>query len=108
VDDVLSFVRSAAPDSRLVFTYVHRDVIDRPADFPGTRHLRRSLGRMREPWTFGIDPAELPAYLGARGLELIEDRGTRELRADYWGPRGRHLHGYEFYRVALARVAGAV
>jgi hypothetical protein len=62
------------------------------------------LRRASEPWTFGLDPAEIPAYLAARGFALIADVGADEYRARYLGATG---HGYAFYRVVQARVAGA-
>lgn len=51
-----------------------------------------------------VYPAELTAYLQARGLTLIEDTGSVEYRARHLGPRGRHLKGYEFYGIALAHI----
>lgn len=104
VDSMFHFVRATAPGSRILFTYVHRDILDHPASFSGTRSLVRTLRQVGEPWTFGFDPAELPAYLQQRGLVLLADVGSVEYRARYLGQEGRHLHGYTFYRVALAEV----
>ncbi len=108
VDSTLRSVEGvASPGSRFVFTYVDSAVLA-----PGHRSARdarlvATLQRAGEPWTFGLDPAELPAYLAARGLDLVQDVGTRELRARLMGPTGPHLEGYEFYRVAEARVRRA-
>jgi methyltransferase (TIGR00027 family) len=105
VDAVLRTVaRSAAPASSIVFTYVHRGVLDGSVSFAGTEHLVKTLGRVGEPWTFGLDPGELPAYLAGRGLELVVDLGAREYRARYLGGTRPANEGYEFYRVALASV----
>jgi methyltransferase (TIGR00027 family) len=106
VDATLRFVSSNAAGSQIVFTYVHSEVLDNPAGFDGTRTLTRTLQRLGEPWTFGLDPAELPGYLKARGLELVEDIGSVEYRKRYMGSDPRHTRGYEFYRAALARVRG--
>jgi methyltransferase (TIGR00027 family) len=105
VDAVFRFIRAAAPGSRVIFTYVHRDVLDHPAAFAGTRSLARTLRDAGEPWTFGFDPAELPGYLRQRGLALLADAGSAEYRARYLGPAARNLHGYAFYRIAVAEVA---
>jgi len=51
------------------------------------------------------DPAETRTYLAARGLELIADVGAAEYRSRYLGQRRGPMRGYEFYRVAVARVA---
>ena len=104
VDAVLAFIGSTAPGSRLLFTYVHRDVIERPTAFEGTRRLRRSLRRFGETWSFGLAPGDLPCVLDRFGLSLIEDIGSSEYRARYLGERGPHLKGYEFYRAALVAV----
>lgn len=105
VDSLLRFVASTASESRLLFTYVHRDVLSHESKFRGTWLLQRTLRRSSEPWTFGLDPACLDAYLRARGLALIRDEGSREYRQRYLGGSDRLLRGYEFYRAAIADVA---
>lgn len=106
VDATLRFVGSAAAGSQLCFTYVHRGLLDGSAHFEGTENLARTLGRAGEPWTFGFDPADVPRYLEARGLQLAADFGASEYRARYTRSGGRRMKGYEFYRAALARVSG--
>lgn len=104
VDATFRCLRAFAPGSRILFTYVHRGVLDHPELFAGTRRLVRTLRQVGESWTFGFEPAELPSYLQQRGLALLKDVGSVEYRARYLGPTGRHLHGYTFYRVAEAEV----
>jgi len=101
VDSTLRWIGSSAPPTELVFTYVHKDVIEAPASFDGTERLGRTLARSGERWTFGLHPEELRTYLAARDLELIQDLGAAEYRTRYLGQAGK---GYEFYRVAVARV----
>ena len=104
VDATLRWVaRAAAPGSRIIFTYVHRGVIDGSTHFAGTEALANTLRSSGEPWTFGLDPAEVPDYLAARGLALVEDVGAAEYRARYLGHAGT---GYEFYRAAIAEIRG--
>ena len=102
VDSTLSYI-GGAPGSRIVFTYVHRGVLDGSATFGGTRHVWSTLQRAGETWTFGLYPEHLQAYLAERGLDLMEDVGASEYRARYMGASGRSMKGYEFYRVAFAR-----
>jgi len=101
VDSTLRFIGSTAPGSQVLFTYVHRGLIDGTGSFPGTERLTRTLRQVGERWTFGFEPGEVPAYLAARGLRLIEDIGAQEYRARYL-PGGASITGYEFYRAALA------
>jgi methyltransferase (TIGR00027 family) len=103
VDTTLRFIGAAARGSLILFTYVHRGVLEDSEQFAGTRRLIRTLRRVGEEWTFGFHPSELPAYLETRGLRLMEDLGSLEYRARYLKPDSGVLNGYEFYRAALAR-----
>jgi methyltransferase (TIGR00027 family) len=106
VDAALRFLAGATPSgSRILFTYIHRGILDGSAQFEGARESIVTVGRAGEPFTFGFDPAELPAYLAARGLTLIEDVGAADYRARYLVPLGRHDKVSEFYRAVLVQVA---
>jgi len=104
VDATLRAVAGWAPGSLLLFTYVHRGVIDGSTIFADNVRLKRVLAGAGEPWTFGLEPREVRAFLAARGFELLEDLGAEQYRARYLGAVGAHQRGYQFYRAALARV----
>jgi len=104
VDTTLRWCSRASPGSRLLFTYVHRDILTRPSAFVGTKNLFASLEKAGERFTFGIEPSRLPTFLAARGLSLENDLGAAAYRERYFGDRARRMRGHEFYRVALARV----
>ena len=104
VDSTLRWCARASVGSRLLFTYVHRDVLTRPSAFAGTKNLLASLDRAGERLTFGMDPSDVPGYLAARGLLLEQDVGAAEYRERYFGAASRMMRGHEFYRVAVARV----
>jgi len=104
VDATLRDVATFAQGSVLLFTYVHRGILDGSVRFAGAERLGATLRRAGEPWTFGLDPAALPSYLAARRLTLVEDLGACDYRARYLGDPGR---GYAFYRAVVARVGGA-
>jgi len=107
VDTTLGYVAThTAPGSRLLFTYIHRGVLEGSAEFDGTRHLMALLQRSSEPWTFGLDPCELEGYLAARGFLLRDDLGAAAYRARYLGAGATTMQGYEFYRAAVAEVRG--
>ena len=93
------------PGSILLFTYVARAVLDNPGRYYGALRLTSRLKSYGEPWTFGLDPLEVKSYLAARGFELLDDVNVAEV----WQHAGRAefgTQGYEFYRIASARVRG--
>ena len=101
VDQVLHFVaKESAPKSRILFTYVHRGVLDGSVEFAGLDRLSSTLSKVGEPWSFGIDPDRIADFLKERGLRLIEDLGAADYRARYQ----QQGNGYEFYRAVLAEV----
>jgi methyltransferase (TIGR00027 family) len=104
VDATLRWVARALPGTRVLFTYVHRDIITRPNMFFGWEQLFAALERAGERFTFGIDPAELSEFLARRGLLLESDIGAAEYRQRYFKDAANTMRGHEFYRVALAMV----
>jgi len=104
VDGTLRWCASAAVGSTVLFTYVHRQVLDSPEVFEGTKKLFTTLLAAGERWTFGLDPSGLRTFLADRGLMLDEDVGASEYRARYFGPSASEMRGYEFYRIAVAQV----
>jgi methyltransferase (TIGR00027 family) len=109
VDTLFRYVaRSVAAGSEMVFTYIHRTILDGSATFDGADKTLTTVRRSGEPYTFGFDPARLPEYLAARDFVLIEDVGADEYRARYLAPLGRgHEPLSEFQRAALVRVASS-
>jgi methyltransferase (TIGR00027 family) len=105
VDQALRVLhRMLACGSEVLFTYVHRALLDGSIHFKGGEQILERVRRAGEPWTCGFDPVEMPAYLSARGLQLVEDLSADEYRARYFGAAARAMTGYAFYRAALARV----
>jgi O-methyltransferase involved in polyketide biosynthesis len=64
----------------------------------------RTVSGVGEPWTFGLDPAELEGYLAERALRLRSDESADEYRGRLLGDSPRNLRGYGFYRLAVAEV----
>ena len=104
VDATLRWCSRASPGSRLLFTYVHRQVLTNPGAFIGTEKIFASLEKFGEKWTFGAEPSQLPGFLAERGLSLERDVGASEYREIYFNEAARKMRGYEFYRIAVARV----
>ena len=91
-----------ASGSHVVFTYVDRRALDGTGDFEGV--WQDAVRRHGEPWTFGLEPAALPAYLDERGMDLTLDLSTRDAADRYLVPLGRHEPAAPFYRIARAEV----
>jgi methyltransferase (TIGR00027 family) len=94
--------RVAGAGSELALTYVHRGLIDGTVHFPHADPWVASVAAAGEPFVFGFDPAELAAYLGERGWELVDDLSTTEALTRH-GRIPRRVPA--FYRIALARLA---
>jgi methyltransferase (TIGR00027 family) len=106
VDTVLSYLAGCAAGTRAAFTYVHRGAIDGSASFPDAVRITSNVAKLGEPWTFGFVPEELPSELRDRGLQLDRDDDARQYRRAYFGRAAESMNGYDFYHVAVVRVAG--
>ena len=106
VDVTLRAIAALVPrGSELLFTYVHRGLLDGSVPFDGGPGMLERVRNAGEPWTWGLDPREMPAYLAARGFTLDEDLSADDYRARYFGEAARSMKGYSFYRAVLARRA---
>jgi O-methyltransferase involved in polyketide biosynthesis len=104
VNSVLRYISEFPSGSRVIFTYVHSGVLDGTVEFYGAQRLLADVADLHEPWTFGIDPAELDKYLRECGLHLVVDMGASEYRKRYFRSGADNMRGYEFYHVAMAEV----
>jgi methyltransferase (TIGR00027 family) len=93
--------------SRIVFTYVDRSALDGTGGYAGVDEWHAEVRRHGEPWTFGFEPEQLPAYLAERGLRLMLDLTARDAAARYLLPLGRDEPTAEFCPIAQAEVASA-
>jgi hypothetical protein len=79
-------VQNAQAGSQIVFTYIHRGLVDGSVSFAGGDDTLSTVRRVGEPYTFGFDPAALPRHLSALGLEMIEDVGASQYRERFLHP----------------------
>jgi methyltransferase (TIGR00027 family) len=107
VDATLAAIcRLAVSGSTLVFTYVDRAALARgAAAFPEAGRWIESVTRRGEPWTFGLDPAQLDDFLGHRGFALTSNISTEQAGERYFPARGRPERGSRLYYVATATVS---
>jgi len=101
IDNTFAFVSKYPTGSYVIFTYVHKQILENPGAFFGGGKLLKDLEKMEERWTFGFYPDELSSYLSRFGLTLMEDLGATEYRQKYLPERTED--GYEFYRVAITK-----
>lgn len=86
IEESLAAVRVySASGSRLVFTYFDRAIIE-------TRHALSSLAKtfvaqVGEPWRWGWNPEELPAWMAARQLEVLRNVSMSEEAARLLPPQ---------------------
>jgi methyltransferase (TIGR00027 family) len=85
--------------SVLAMTYMTRSRLRRSL---AVRAVSAVVDRLGEPFRFGWEPDELPAYLAARGFALDEDVGTVEA-AQRLLPRDLAAQIVQTDRVAIAR-----
>ncbi len=98
----VSLAELAPPASRVIFTYIDQAVFEGKSVVPGLDKIFAALRKSGEEWTFGFRPKDLGEYLANKGFRLLNDLGATEYRAEYMGAAASSLHGYEFYRIALA------
>lgn len=99
IKSTFGLISKFAQNSHIIFTYVHRDILENPKSFLGGEKLLNDLNQLEEKWTFGFLPNELPNYLNQFNIKLIEDLGANDYRNKYLPKRTEN--GYEFYRTAI-------
>lgn len=106
VDATLWFASRSAPGSLVLFTYIHKGIIDGTTRSQIDERIMKRIERRGMPWVFGLDPEELDGWLARRGFRLVDQAGADEYRARYITPVGRQMNIYEGERMALAELTG--
>jgi methyltransferase (TIGR00027 family) len=83
VASVLDFVSGCAAGSSIVFDYALAAYVNGETSTPGGRQVARWLKKVREPFVFGLDPAETREFLAARDLHVTSDLGPEDLAQAY-------------------------
>jgi methyltransferase (TIGR00027 family) len=107
VDATLRWCAASRAGSTVIFTYIHKGVLENPQTFFGGQKMAATVQAVGERWTFGLEPTQLTSFLEQCGLGLQEDVAAADYRAIYYGKAAGRMRGYEFYRIALAGVARA-
>ncbi|MDR7277594.1 class I SAM-dependent methyltransferase [Catenuloplanes atrovinosus] len=97
----LAFLGTAAPGSRLIFTYLRADYLDGTSDYDAAP-ARRDFVDRQHIWRFGLDPAEITTLLRPYGWIVREHVGAQEYTSRYLAPTGRDLPVSGIERFVLA------
>lgn len=107
IESVFGFLASAAPGSRLVFTYVTKDLLD-GTDTHGQDKLRARYVTKEKVWLWGMDPDAVADFLTSYGWQLVDHPTYAELTQRYIAPTGRTLASTPIERMVFAeKLAGA-
>jgi methyltransferase (TIGR00027 family) len=68
-----------APNSRVVLDYMYRDVIDGTSPHLGALRAARYVAARGEPYTFGLQPAEVDPWLTAAGFTVVDHVSAPDL-----------------------------
>jgi methyltransferase (TIGR00027 family) len=96
---------STSAGGELVFSYLHRDLLDAGEQSGAMQSARAQVASVGEPWLSGFDPEELRSDLRGTGLELIENLGPEELQARYCADRRDGLCASPGSHLARARLS---
>lgn len=106
VRGTFQYLRSAAPGSRLVFTYVQRDFID-GTNLYDAKSLYRRFRVRQQVWLFGLAPDEVAAFADEYGWRLVEQAGPDYYLRHYIRPAGRRLSASQLEWTAYAEKLSA-
>jgi methyltransferase (TIGR00027 family) len=102
VSGMMAFVGSLPKGSEIVFDYFFKDVITHPEKFKEAQIHLDYVKKIDEPYTFGINPEDMDAYVSAHGLTLFENLTPEALNLKYL--KGHHRGVNAWYGIARARV----
>ena len=94
-EETFAYAGSLAPGSRLVFSYLQKDVLE------SDRYAKRAR---QFSWQTGLPPEQLPALLAAHHLGLVRDLAADDYQTLYLRPRGRTLEVFDLERTAVAQL----
>lgn len=101
VSAILDTVGRTKDGGVVLFTYIHKGILDGSKQFAGATELIESVKKLGEPWKFGLLPEQVAEYVAQFNLTLEKDVGADDYRQQYLG---KVDPGYGFYRLAIARV----
>jgi methyltransferase (TIGR00027 family) len=104
VKNTLTCISKASSGSRVVFSYVLKNVIDKNSDITGADSLVNYFESKDQSWVFGIDPENLMNFLKLFHLTLVEDIDASYYQENYLKPLHRNLEVSKIERIAHAKI----
>jgi O-methyltransferase involved in polyketide biosynthesis len=98
---IFDLLATAAPGSRLAFTYIRQDFLYGQNIYGQERLYKRYIVKDKI-WLFGMDPQEVTEFLKPYGWRVIEHRGYEDLTVRYVKPTGRVLVSMPIERLVYA------
>lgn len=94
VDAVLEFIsHHSVPDSRIVFDYIPRSMVDGSVAHAGGEEFRAFMAQSGRPLSFGIEDRNLRRFLAQRNFELTSLVTNHDLENRYLVDSSGTLHG---------------
>jgi methyltransferase (TIGR00027 family) len=98
---VFEFFARVRPGSSIVFTYIVKDFIDGEKTY-GLERLYQQTRVKQQMWQFGLQPAQVAAFIGEYSWKELEQVGADEYRQRYLNPMGRTEAVMEIERMVYA------
>ena len=83
VEKVLGFVSNCAMGSSILFDYATKDFINGDHTSYGGKQLAKWLKKINEPFLFGMNASDTPAFIEKCSLNLMADFGPTDLEVLY-------------------------
>lgn len=104
-DTTMKYIAQAAPGSKIVFTYVLKDLIEgKNLNNKARKGMYKWMVKGFRMWIYGLDPAKMHKYLSKYNLSLIEDIGSREMKERYMKKVNLGLDVLDIERIVLAKI----
>jgi len=100
-NNLLSVIAQFPENTQVIFDYVYDDILT-GATYLGSEAFKKSLQKMGEPVTHGIEQQELTRTMKVLGLEMTELITPQTLKQRYLtNPTGGSVSPYGFINIAL-------
>ena len=99
---VSGIAEAAAPGSRLLFDHMYAGAVAGTLPDIGARRGRLFAERVGEPWTFGLDAADVEPWLAHRGFAVQESLDITALRDRFGRPDAVPSRSADFMGIVTA------
>jgi O-methyltransferase involved in polyketide biosynthesis len=105
VDDTLAFAaQSSGEGSSIIFDYIFKSVVEGTNESDVAKVWKRTLERLGEPFTFGIQEGTLKEFLSQRGFYQTEETTVESLKDAYFKGKSRNRRVFPFVSIVHATV----